>query len=392
MSVRPGILRAAAAVSASLSAVAALVSLANAIGLPRPARPRSDIAESIAVCVPARNEAERLPALLRDLRAQTHCPNLRVHVLDDDSSDDTFERALHAVAGDPRFSVELSRSDPPEGWTGKSAACHRLAERASADGADLIVFVDADVRLTPTALAAAANTTVSMKAALLCPWPEQIAVGAAEHLIQPLLGFSWMSTLPVRLANRSTRPSTVVSCGQFMMFDTSAYRDIGGHASVAASFTEDLDIARALRRRGHRTVLVSGAGLVRCRMYDGWPALRDGYTRWLWTAFGGVPGSVAASTALAAVYVLPPVTALFASGRTRRYGIVGYAAAVTARTIAARTESGPGVSLIGPGVSLVGTAATSAAHPISVALYLALTLESVRRHRLGRNTWKSRPI
>nr|WP_296771883.1 glycosyltransferase family A protein [Rhodococcus sp. (in: high G+C Gram-positive bacteria)] len=383
------LLRAAAAASASLSAVAASISLANAIGLPRPARPRSDISESVAVCIPARNEAERLPALLHDLRAQTHCPNLRVHVLDDDSSDDTFERALHAAAADPRFSVERSRRTPPEGWTGKAAACHRLAERASADGADLIVFVDADVRLTPTALAAAANAAVSMKAALLCPWPEQIAVGAAERLIQPLLGFSWMATLPVHLANRSTRPSTVVSCGQFMMFDASAYRDIGGHAAVAASLTEDLDIARALRRRGHRTVLVSGAGLVRCRMYDGWPALRDGYTRWLWSAFGGVPGSVTASTLLAAVYVLPPVTALFASGTTRRYGVAGYAAAVIARLISARTESS---ARVGPGTSLVGIVASSAAHPVSVSLYLALTLESVRRHRLGRNTWKSRPI
>ncbi|MDJ0393074.1 glycosyltransferase family 2 protein [Rhodococcus sp. G-MC3] len=385
MSGPSGLLRAATASGAALSMVAALVSLTNAVRLPRPARPQSELTDSVVVCIPARDEAFRLPALLADLNAQTHCPSLRVVVLDDDSSDDTFEIARRATSSDPRFLVERNRSDPPEGWTGKAAACHRLAERALAYDADLIVFVDADVRLAPAALASAATAMASMNAALLCPWPEQIAVGAAEQLIQPLLGFSWMTTLPIRLANRSTRPSTVVSCGQFMMFDAHAYREIGGHASVAGSLTEDLDIARALRRHGRRTVLVSGAGLVRCRMYDDWPSLRDGYTRWLWTAFGGAPGSLSVSSALALVYVLPPVAAVFSTGVTQRYGCIGYAAAVTARMLCARTESGRGVGSI-------RSAAGSAAHPISVLVYLALTLESVRRHRRGVSTWKNRPI
>ncbi len=61
---------------------------------------------------------------------------------------------------------------------------------------------------------------------------------------------------------------------------------MGGHAPVAGSHTEDLDIARAVRSRGGRTVVAAAQERAHCRMYTDADALRDGYTRWLWTAFG----------------------------------------------------------------------------------------------------------
>lgn len=379
---------------ALLSGLAAAMTVANASRMPKPTRPRAVITDSIVVCVPARNEEGRIGDLLADLRSQTGCTDLQVLVLDDSSTDRTFAAASTAVAGDPRFQVLRSGVEPRPGWTGKAAACSALADLAFdkssnlpgqpanlSEPVKLIAFVDADVRLEPGAVAAAAATVHEMGVALVCPWPEQVASSVTEWLIQPLLSFSWMASLPIRPANRSTRPSTAVACGQFLMFDADSYREIGGHASVSGSPTEDLDIARVLRRRGLNTVLVSGAGLARCRMYDGWPALRDGYTRWLWAAYGGVPGSVGVLGALTVAFVVPPAAAVFGSGRTRTWGFVGYAAAVVSRLVSSRTESGRGS---------VRAVCASAAHPVSISLYIALTVESVRRRRYGLSMWKDR--
>lgn len=377
------------ATGAVLAGVCTAISLVNATTIRRLSRPSTDAHERVAVCIPARNERERLPALLDDLRAQVRCADLMVFVLDDGSTDDTFAAAEEAVAADPRFELIRTEADPPPGWTGKAAACRTLAElafdRGGVDCIDYIAFVDADVRLDRHAVASVANALRASGAALACPWPRQLTGSPAESLVQPLLSFSWMSTLPVRAADASLRPSTVVACGQFMMFDANAYRSIDGHASVAASPTEDLDIARALRRRGRRTVLVAGGEFVQCRMYDGWPTLRDGYTRWLWNAFGGMSGSASVLAAITVMYLLPPAAAIFGTGPTRRWGLLGYCAAVASRIASGYAESGRSTPWL-------RTVAASTTHPASVAIYGALTVESFRRRRRGSTTWKGRPL
>ncbi|MGA9869845.1 MAG: glycosyl transferase, partial [Rhodococcus sp. (in: high G+C Gram-positive bacteria)] len=117
-------------------------------------------------------------------------------------------------------------------------------------------------------------------------------------------------------------------------------------------------------------------------MYDGWPALREGYARWLWNAFGSVAGTSVVVSAMSIAYIVPPAAAVLGSGPTRRWGLVGYGAAVLSRTVASRAESKSG--------SLLHTVAVSTAHPVSFALYITLTAESLRRRRDGTATWKNR--
>ncbi len=260
---------------------------------------------------------------------------------------------------------------PPPGWTGKSAACRRLAELAQVDSpaADVIVFVDADVRLAPDAVWAAVTALRSSGAALVCPWPEQRTGGLAEWLIQPLLSFSWMSTVVVAAANRSLRPSLAVACGQVLVFDADAYRSIGGHESVASSATEDLDIARTLRRAGERTVVVSGAGFVECRMYRSWTELRAGYTRWLWSSFGGRPGGRRCSHLRRGGVPAAARRAVLGSGRIRRAGTVGYLAGVAGRVGAAMSESAAADRGRVRAVDLLWMIASAALHPPATAVF-----------------------
>ncbi|MEV3959739.1 glycosyltransferase [Nocardia sp. NPDC050193] len=355
--------------------------------VPRLSPAPAPVIEKVTVCVPARDEAALLPGLLADLRAQTGVSRLRILVLDDASGDDTAERALRAMDGDPRCELLRGTTGPAPGWTGKAAACAALAEHArqAGDGTGVLVFLDADVRLAPTAIAAAVACLRERDVALLAPWPRQEAETLAERLVQPLLCWSWASTLPVARADRGTRTSTVVSCGQFLVFDAARYRAIGGHAAVAGSVTEDLDIARVLRRAGHRTAVAAAGGLARTRMYRDAHELVTGYDRWLWAAYGGsAAGGLAVGAVAAWAYWLPPAAAVLARGRLRRIGLLGYTAGVTGRLLAHGLESGRGPDR--------GDFADALAHPASVATYLMLWQHSHRACRRNALTWRGRPL
>ncbi|NLV80485.1 MAG: glycosyltransferase [Rhodococcus sp.] len=377
---------AAASVAAgtSIAVAGAVVAAVNRATLPR-LTPGAQVAESVAVVVPARNEARRIADVVGDLRAQRGVPRLTVHIVDDASTDGTGEVARDAAGGDSRFTVVRSEDGPPAGWTGKAAACSfAFRERGGLPSDGVVVFVDADVRLGPDAIASAVNLLRHSGAALVSPWPRQVAGSLLERLVQPLLFWSWFSSLPVAVSHRSSRPSMVVACGQFLVVDGQAYAEAGGHAAVAGSATDDLDLARVLRRAGARTMVAAAAPHVSCRMYTGDAALVRGYTRWLWSAFGSPLGAGVVVAVYTLGYLVPPVAAITGSGRLRAWGLAGAAAAVTSRAVAAGTERG--------GRPTTGDAASAIAHPASVVVFAALTAMSLRLRRSGGARWKGRVL
>lgn len=382
-SARPG---AAIVAATAVSGIGFTVSVINAYGAPRLPRPCTSrvVDEQVIVVVPARDERQRLPALLTDLRAQSGIRDLRVLVYDDNSTDGTADAAEAVCAGDDRFTVIRGRSEPPPGWVGKPAACVAALDYVAFPQTGLVVFLDADVRIQPNAIVTACAEARSLGVGLLCPWPYQRAESWAERLVQPLLTWSWAATLPIAVANRDTRRSTAVACGQFLVFDAAVYRAIGGHRAVASSVTEDLDIARAIREAGHRTAVVVAGPYASCRMYDGGRELREGYGRWLWSAFGSSAGAVSVSAMALLSYVLPPVVIVAGRGSARRWAAAAYAAAAASRLLARTLEKGT------PPTS--ADVVDAGAHPVSILASIGLVIASHRDHRRGRTRWKGRQI
>ncbi|MEI5674759.1 MULTISPECIES: glycosyltransferase [unclassified Nocardioides] len=329
-------------------------------------------AESLAVLLPVRDEEDDVgPCVAALLRAADRWPGpVRVLVLDDESSDGTAARL--ADVADARLEV-LRGTPPPPGWLGKPWACQQLAD--TAPEADLLVLVDADVRLAPYALTATAALLRDAGLDLVCPYPRQEATGALERLVQPLLQWSWMSTLPLGLAERSPRPSLSAANGQLLAVDAAAYRRAGGHAAVRDEVLEDLALLRALKAVGGRGVVAEGSGVASCRMYDGAAELRAGYGKSLWAAFGSPVGAAGALGLLALTHVVPAAAAL----RGSRTGLVGYGAGVLSRILVARRTGGRAWP-------------DPLAHPVSVLALAALTADSVRGRRRGRLHWKGRPV
>jgi hypothetical protein len=342
---------------------------------PPPSPPR--VGRPVTVVLPVRDEEEQVEECLRGLLTQQGVDDLRVVVVDDGSTDATAARVRGV--DDPRVDL-IAAGALPAGWLGKPAACAAGVAAAEAAGRcrddAVLVFVDADVRLFPDALAGAVAVLDSHGLQLVSPWPRPLAEGLAERLVQPLAPWLWATTLPVRLAERSRRPSLAAANGQFLVLTASGYRRAGGHAAVRGEVLEDIALLRAVKRSGGRGGPIDGSRSAACRMYEGWPAVRDGYGKSLWASVGGSPAAgLAAAVALTTVWVLPPVAAL----RGSRAGAVGYAAGVAGRIAVAR---GTG-SRVWPDVL---------AHPASIVALDVLMLRSVAGYRRGTLSWRGRRL
>jgi hypothetical protein len=320
----------------------------------------------VSVLLPVRDEAPNITACLDTLLAQQPRERIEIIVLDDASSDGTREIARAAGVR------VVPGTAPPPGWLGKPHACRQLADLARPSSA-VLVFVDADVRLEPHAVSSAVAVLERHGLDFVSPYPRQLAGSPAERLVQPLLSWSWLTFLPLRIAEQSPRPSLAVANGQFLVVRRDVYRRAGGH--VPDAVLDDIALARVLRRCGARGGIVDGTALADCRMYDGWAALQDGYGKSLWAAFGSPGGALAVLAGLGVAYLLPAVAAL----RGSRMGLLGYAAGVAGRVIAARRTGGRAWP-------------DALAHPVSVAAFGWLVVRSLAGHRRGTLTWKGRDV
>jgi hypothetical protein len=347
--------------------------IVNAALLRRPAA-TATTAERVAVLLPLRDEAARVTPCLTALLAQDGVPHLRIVVLDDGSTDGTAD-LVRTVA--PQVTL-LTGGELPSAWLGKPHACHQLA--AAVPDADVLVFVDADVVLSPGAVASAVALLRDADVTLLSPYPRIVGAG---RLVQPLLQWSWLTFLPLRAMERSRRPSLAAAGGQFLVLDRAGYDRAGGHAAVRDDVLEDIGLARAVKRSGGRIALADGSSLATCRMYDSWRELTDGYTKSLWASFRSPAGAAGVVSVLLLLYVAPPVAAMAALA----VGAVGpalvslaaYLIGVVGRVVSARATGGR-------------AAPDALAHPVSVLTFAWLVMRSFTLRRQRRLTWRGRPL
>ncbi len=342
--------------------------------LRRPPSSAPALPESVAVLLPVRNEGDRVRPCLQALRAVLahDSGTVRLIVLDDDSTDATFEIVRSELAGLP--GVRVLRGAPlPDGWLGKAHACDQLARAAGDVG--VLAFLDADVQLAPHAVHAAVAMLRASGLDLVSPYPRQLAAGIGQRLVQPLLQWSWATTLPLRLAETSPRPSLAAANGQFLLVDAAAYRRAGGHAGVRMQVLEDLALLRAIKATGGSGGVVDGTALATCQMYRSWAELVAGYTKSLWSGFGGPVASTSVAGGLLLIWVLPAAAAV----RGSRIGLLGYAAAVAGRIMVARRTGGRVLP-------------DALAHPLSVLAFVGLLAGSRRARRRGTITWRGRPL
>lgn len=228
---------------------------------------------SISVLIPARNEAVGITRTVNAVLSNTGVI-FEVVVLDDDSTDGTGDLVRQIAAQDPR--VRLLEGVPlPEGWNGKQHACHRLAEVAQYE---LLLFLDADVQLKPTALQqltrrkaqyAETGPAKGKPISLLSAFPNQETGTLLEKMLIPMMHYILLCYLPFSRMRSTTDPGVGAGCGQVFVTDRTSYQRAGTHAAIRETRHDGIRLPRVYRENNMLTDCVDGAGLASCRMYNG---------------------------------------------------------------------------------------------------------------------------
>jgi hypothetical protein len=226
--------------------------------VPQEASARSNV----SVLIPARDEAAGIADAIASALASNEVV-VEVVVLDDNSTDRTAEIVREIAQKDDRVKL-ISGQSLPQGWNGKQFACYQLAKQASYER---LVFIDADVRLQPNALADLVAYQNASGAALLSAFPHQVTGTWLEKWLIPMMHFILLGFLPIDRMRLSRQKAYASGCGQLFMTRRSDYQKAGTHESIRGSRHDGLKLPAAYRKADMSTDIVDGTPLASCRMY-----------------------------------------------------------------------------------------------------------------------------
>jgi len=257
----------------------------------------------VSILVPARDEERTIVRCLDSLLAQTY-PDLEIVVLDDESSDRTGE-IIEGYARRFPGRVRAARGAPlpPRGWVGKPHALRQLATLATGE---LLFFTDADTVHAPDSVSWAGTNLDHHRADLLSGYVHQDLGSLGEALVVPVTYLMSALILPLWLVPATRTPAISFAIGQLVLVRRRAFDAVGGESAVAASISDDVAFARAVKAAGFRTVFLDAGPHVRCRMYEGYAASLEGISKNIYDFFRTRSALFAAAlTSLVALVVAP---------------------------------------------------------------------------------------
>ncbi len=350
------------------------VALLLAAEMPRldPAADAPAPAPLVSVVIAARNEADELPATLDSLLEQDY-PNLEILVVEDGSTDGT-----RAVI-DARVPRVRSIVPPPlpAGWVGKNWACWIGVQAARGER---LLFLDADVRLHPTAVRTAVAWADREGADLATIAPAIEMKGFWERVVLPFYVQVVLTYFRAPHVNRD-RSRTAMANGQFWLVRRETYTALGGHAAVRSFVLEDVAIARRFRAAGRRLRIAWTPELAVTRMYRERQEMFEGLLKNVHgTAYSSLR-LVGFLAGLVGLFWLPlgllPLGGLVGSPLLVGVGAFLYFALFGKHVVFARAVGAPAVYGL--------------LYPLAVGFYVVLVATSLARGRKGRPiVWKGR--
>ncbi len=222
--------------------------------------------------VPARNESANISAVLRSIVATTYHP-LEVLIVDDRSTDNTAE--LVSTVADSR--IRLIRGEElPAGWYGKPWACFQGYRAAQGT---ILLFTDADTHHHPELLGRAVGALRKERAGLVTVSPLQRCITFWERVVMPQIWLLLALRYHPPAVNRARHERDVIANGQFILTTRDAYEEVGTHAAVRHEVAEDLALAQAYLRGGHKLHFAFAERLMETRMYQNLRQLVEGWSK-----------------------------------------------------------------------------------------------------------------
>lgn len=335
---------------------------------------------SVVAVIPARDEADGIGRTVRSLLDQDYAGAFSIVVVDDNSTDGTADAAravLRNATECARFAL-VAGAPLAAGWAGKMWAVSQGA--AMAGSPDYLLLTDADIEHAPdalTGLVAKAEADglglVSLMVRLNCtaPW-EKLLIPAFVYFFQKLYPFPRVNDPQSRVA---------AAAGGCMLVHRQTLIEAGGIESIRGALIDDCALAR--RIKPHRPIWLGLADeTTSLRCYDGLAPIWRMVARSAYVQLGHRP-IVLTGTVLGMLllYVLPPLalTIGMVVGNAELAAAGGAAWAVMAWTYLPTLELYRRSGFWAWTLPLAGT------------LYAAMTMDSARRHYVGRGSaWKGR--
>jgi hopene-associated glycosyltransferase HpnB len=366
----------------------------------------------VTAVIPARDEAEILPATLPSVLAQRYPGAFSVILVDDASADGTGELAARLAAPNasstakPANAANASRtssasepgradtaggavslrvlrgSGPPAGWAGKVAAMDR-GVGAVAPTSRYVLFTDSDIAHPPDSVLRLVRFAESGRWDLVSLMARLSTDSPAERMVVPAFVFSFFQLYPPAWVGKPGA-RTAAAAGGCMLVRRETLEKAGGLAAIADARIDDVALGTLLKRAGGRTWLGVTRSVRSLRPYprlaDLWDMIaRSAYTQLRynpWLLLGTVLG-------LVLTYAVPPVL-----------GVAGLVAGAWLAAVPGLLAWALMSAMYVPVLRLYGLSLWRAPLlPAVMAVYGAMTVDSARRHRQGRGgSWKGRVI
>jgi len=251
---------------------------------------------SVAIVVPARNEADHIADCLGGLIGQDYPLNRLALIVVDDGSTDGTRQCIRGLAGADHRLRSIEIDELPTGWTGKSYACWRGALVASKDAPEWLCFIDADTRAAPELIGSAVDIARRRGLEMLSLEPFQELTTFLDRLIIPVGLFAIAATRDLRRTNSRRHVEASVN-GQFILIRTAAYFAVGGHFAARDEICEDSALARLVKQAGFSLAVLGAERLIRTRMYSRASEVWEGLSKNVTETFGGSGRSLAVAAA-----------------------------------------------------------------------------------------------
>jgi hopene-associated glycosyltransferase HpnB len=338
-----------------------------------PVAPDAAAWPSVAVIVPARNEADVLPQTLPTLVGQAYAGAVTVTLVDDGSTDGTGE-----YAAAQRVAV-VDPGEPPHGWAGKLWALRSGVD--SIGDVDYFLFTDADIAHRPDSLSRLVSLAVAARLDVVSQMARLRVQTGWERLVVPAFVYFFALLYPFRWSN-VPGARTAAAAGGCTLVRRDALVRAGGLDAIRGAVIDDVALARVIKRSGGRTFVGLAEQVDSVRPYPDLGSLwrmvsRSAYAQ-LRRSLVLLAGTV---IGLALMFWLPLAAivagAVAGDALTVLLGAAAYALSVALFVPMLRYYRLPWVLAL--------------AIPFTATLYLGMTVDSAVLHYRGRGAaWKGR--
>jgi hopene-associated glycosyltransferase HpnB len=208
---------------------------------------------TVAIIIPARNEADLIATVLTSLLIQDYAGEFTIYLVDDQSDDGTAAIAQETAQAIGIDRLHIITAQPlPKGWTGKLWALHQGIIAATENHhPEYFLLTDADIRHDRSNLTNLVTKAMTENRDLVSLMVRLRCDSFWERLLIPAFVFFFAKLYPFRQVN-DPNSSTAAAAGGCSLVKSAAIAEIGGIASLQNALIDDCTLAAKIKHRSSK--------------------------------------------------------------------------------------------------------------------------------------------